>query len=247
MPDSAVDDESRLRAALGSLASPAEGGTAQGRLIADAGGTKALAAFLREIEQTVLPRQLTINGGAGLVLICDVAERRILRLGHDETENGLSLSASDAQDVATQLRAFCDAAAEVYVRSGLKEQNQTVGAAGLSVADLMPYLPEGAPSPGQTVPVAAALAESARYALAVFDTGEGSDPGVTGQDSIGMQLRDLDEKHGPDPAHQRCQIWIGQVSDPFAVLRVSLADRRIWIAFDPAHLEACLCCWSHVG
>ena len=252
MPDGPPEDEKRLRAVLESLASDADSLSTRGREISSTGGTVAMEAVLREIEQTVLPRRLTFASGSDVQLVFDVTERRILAFGSDLSNTQENLSREQAELVADHLRSFCNAAEIVHVRCDVTVYAEPGGETGVSLPDLLPYLAADLDLPGQTVPVNVAIAESRPFTLALLDTGVDGAATVEGQDSIGARLRQLEEsfqanldaKPGDKP---RCRIWVDQIPGTFAVLLVQISRRRIWLAFEVDHLDACIACWSRVG
>lgn len=248
MTDGVAEDAVRLRDVLKSLGGAPEETTDKGCKIADEGGAVGLASLLREIEETVLPRQLTFTGGADAQVTAVVVERRILRMG---TQGGEMKSAETGEQIAAMLETFCAAASAVHVRRDLLEAAPTSAVAGVSLSDLSPFLSGTADRSGPLIPVEIALAESERYVLALCDArGEGG-PRLKGKDAIGARLQRLEDNlsggagdpDNPAPAHR---IWIGGPSDPFAILLVTLPQGRIWLAFEPEHLDTCIACWSGV-
>lgn len=252
MRDEALDEESRLRRVLQSLAKgPENTGTGE-RLISASGGAEALRAILREIDETVLPRRLTFSGGPNVRCVCDVAERRIIGIDAEGTASASALSTEDAADLAARIASFCKAAATVHVRRDLIGQGDPAGATGISLSDLSPHLTKELALPVDPVPVEMALAESESYALALFETGGDGKCRTKGQGELVEKLRVFDG----DPAVSRDfsvsgtpvrRIWIDPKSDKYAILLVALPQRRIWLAFEPDHLDACIACWARVG
>lgn len=243
MHDSFTEDEMRLRDVLTSLGAATEEITDEGFRISDDGGAPGLTALLLEIEETVLPRLLTFTGGAGAQLTVTVAERRVLRIG---SQDGEMKSAETAEQVAALLNTFCAGAAAVHVRRDLLGQAPTATAAGVSLTDLSPFL-AGKAEP--VVPVEVALAESESYVLALCDARDEGRLQIKGQDAICVRLQQLEEglpreADDSESAAPACRIWTGGPSDPFAVLLTTLPQGRIWLAFEPEHLDACIACWS---
>ncbi|WP_299829616.1 hypothetical protein [uncultured Roseobacter sp.] len=245
MPDGVAAEDKRLQDVLRSLAAESAEITEYGRRISGQGGAIGLTAILREIEETVLPRRLIFTGNAGMQLNLLVAERRILHIGAKADD----VSDTEGADVAARLQAFCTAVTEVHVCCELSDHGSAKGIAGLSPSDLAPFLSADADVAKPPVPVETALAESESYALALCDAASGSDVRLKGQDSICARLQRLEENPAAGAENggnstPGCQVWMGDQSDPFAILLVTLPRRRIWLAFEPEHLDACIACWS---
>lgn len=252
MPDGPMEEEQRLRDVLQRLAEPAAPVTERGQLIAETGGQTALTALLREIAETVLPRRLRFDGGMGGVLTCDVAERRIQSFGTGAAEALAEIAIEDAPDVAAALQCFSKAAVALHVQRDIVPHDSAAGALGVSIPDLLHHLAGKDTNTVPKVSAATARAESESHALAILDGATGSDHCVKGQEGIAVHLRALEENWtagaSPDaPTAPMCQIWTGGVSDTFAILLVTLETGRIWVAFEPEHLDTCVACWSRVG
>lgn len=100
--------------------------TAQGRVIYKTGQGSALAALLKEADETVLRRHLTFDHGAGQIVL-DIADRRFLRV--ISTYDGLPqerdwsevLRTSESADFLSWLRKFCDGIQCLVVRSDVDD------------------------------------------------------------------------------------------------------------------------------
>ncbi|MCV3273125.1 hypothetical protein [Roseobacter sinensis] len=244
MSDAHRDDEHRLHHVLQQLALPPEPATAAGRLISGSGADAPLAAILRAIDETVLPRVLTFSAGTDSTLRCEIAERRIIRM-----EGGDALSTADAAQTAATIEAFCAGASAICLRSEIATAAAAAGEVGVSVGDLRACLDTEPAAGDLPALIDCALAESASHALAIVDRQDDGTTQEKGQSALCERLRRMDSTPASSETSGDVtrQIWIGAPSERFAVLCVSVPGRSIWMALDVEQLDDCIDIWARVG
>ncbi|MEP2641485.1 hypothetical protein [Roseobacter sp.] len=215
---------------------------------AAAGVTTVLAA----IDAAVLPRRLHLTRDDGQVMTCDVAERRLIRLGQNETTP--HLTQADGIEVAANIRKFCASATTIQLSYIVQPTRWIAGASGLSVADLMRDIDASVSTPmtQNLITVEIACAQMSAAALAMLDSCADGGHSRQGQGGLIEKLQQLETHAGDlphaEPASGPClTIWTEAVGDGLAVLCACVDQRRIWVVFDCANLDEILSCWARVG
>ncbi len=247
MSDGHSDDERRLITVLEQLGREPAPCTEAGRLIFE-GDDGGLAAVLSQIDQTVLPRRLSFCDGDGRSLICDVVERRIMKIAGA----GNALLKEEAFRISQKLERFCDAASVIYLRSEILSDMHSGGDVGLSTADLKLHLADRRTAADVSALIEASLSQSESYALAIVDHHADGSVHENGQSRLCEILREMCAPSAGEPeADQQGspthQIWIGSPGEGHAVLHVSLVGRHIWIVFEVENLEQCVETWAHLA
>ncbi|MBW4710087.1 hypothetical protein KX928_20065 [Roseobacter sp. YSTF-M11] len=258
MPDSGLEDATRLAGVLAGLATVTDDICGPGRRISRGGAGQVQKAILQEIDETVLRRQVMFTNDRGGVVALDVAERRVLRVSDSQSAgtappsslgNASFLTGEDADAVARTLEAFSVSATDVHVRTALISDPIPAGVIGVSSHDLSRHLLGETPLNAQTKTVETAIAECRSFAFALFDRDGAEGEQITGQAAMGRELQALDAAvtadNGADSQADHCTVWAGLGPDAPVVLLVRCQGRRLWVACDPEQLEACIACWAN--